>query len=161
MADAKTAPPVDDDFDTTSSAFLNLKDLKGCLIAYLAYEVDEIPTRVKNPNAKKGTFSLFKSVVVLLDGKPAENVGNVTLPETFDEFGLSGAFNERLLKDTMKKQKPKIARVVVEKNTAGTESAKLSDIRDGDLEIARKPANREAISAMHSIAFPDPFDGED
>lgn len=132
------APKNDDLFDNTNSSFVTLKDLNGCLIGYLPYEVDEIPTKTRNPDPKKQTFKLFKSHVVILDGKPAEAVGADKLPFILEEFGISGAFNENLLKDALRRGRPKVGRVKVEKNTAGTESAKIVEASDEDIALARK-----------------------
>lgn len=147
---------ADDLFDNTNSAFITLKDLKGCLIGYLPFEVDEIPTKVKSAGAKKDTFSLYKSHVVVLDGKPAETADIGPLPAIIEDFGLSGAFNEKLLKDAMKKGRPKVARIVVEKNSAGTESAKLAEASDDDMKLARK---HSALFA-EIIRLASPFDSE-
>jgi hypothetical protein len=147
---------AEDLFDNTNSAFITLKDLKGCLIGYLPFEVDEIPTKTRNADPKKQTFKLYKSHVVVLDGKPAESADIGSLPAILEDFGLSGAFNEKLLKDAMKKGRPKVARVVVEKNTAGTESAKLVEASDADMDLAAKHGDlfREIIKLA------SPFDTE-
>lgn len=147
---------ADDLFDNTNSAFLTLKDLEGCLIGYLPYEVDEIPSKTKNANAKKDTFSVFQSHVVILDGKPSDAVGAEKLPHIVEEFGISGAFNEKLLKDTMKKGKPKIARVKFEKNSVGTMSGKLVEADEKDIALARK--HPDMFKELVRLA--SPFDGD-
>lgn len=147
---------ADDLFDNTNSAFITLKDLKDCLIGYLPFEVDEIPTKTRNADPKKQTFKLYKSHVVVLDGKPAESADVGPLPAILEDFGLSGAFNEKLLKDAMKKGRPKVARVRIEKNTAGTESAKLTEADDKDMALARK---HSALFA-EIIRLASPFDSE-
>lgn len=147
---------ADDLFDNTNSAFLTLEDIEGCLIGYLPYEVDEIPSKTKNAGAKKDTFSLFRSHIVILDGKPSEVVGADKLPYIVEDFGLKGAFNEKLLKDAMKKGRPKVARVKFEKNAAGTMSGKLTEASDADMALARK---HSALFA-EIIRLASPFDSE-
>jgi hypothetical protein len=145
-----SAPAEDDLFDKASSSFLSLKDLKGCLIAFLPVEVDEIPSTV--PGSKKNTFTVYKSNVVVLDGKPSDVVGAKKLPYLIEEIGLSGAFNEPMLRDAMRKGRPKVGRVVEEKNKVGTLSMKITEASDADLDLARK--HMGAIKQLIELASP-------
>lgn len=149
-----SAPATDDDdvFDKASSSFLSLKDLKGCLIAFFPFEVDEIPSKTKNKNAKKDTFSVYKSNVAVLDGKPSDVVGARSLPHVIEEIGLSGAFNEPMLKDCMRKGRPKVGRVIEEKNDVGTMSMKITEASDADLTLARKHV--AVIKSLVELASP-------
>lgn len=151
-----TVVPKDDDdlFDKASSSFLSLKDLKGCLIAFLPFEVDEIPSSVKG--AKKDTFAVYKSNVVVLDGKPSDAVGAKKLPCLIEEIGLSGAFNEPMLRDAMRKGRPKVGRVIEEKNKVGTLSMKITEASDADIDLARK--HMGVIKTLIELA--SPFDAD-
>jgi hypothetical protein len=149
-----SAPVKDDDdlFDKASSSFLSLKDLKGCLIAFLPVEVDEIPSSVKG--GKKDTFNVYKSNVVVLSGTPSDAVGNVKLPYLIEEIGLGGAFNEPMLRDAMRKGRPKVGRVIEEKNKVGTLSMKITEASDADLALARK----HIAAVKQLIELASPFD---
>lgn len=139
---------ADNPFTSARSGFINIKDdLDGCLVLVLAHEVEMMPSKNRNQD----DYEMYKCTVVVLDGSPSEAVEGDDMPITLDDMGVSGSFIGPQIKSSMKTGRPTLGRVEVFKNAQGTESARLAEPTEEDMELAQIPG-RELMNANNPFA---------
>jgi hypothetical protein len=149
--------PVSDPFATAKTEFTGLGDYEGRTVIIVPQELQKnIPST--RPNAQRPTYDRVVGDVIVVDGKPDDDLGLETIPTTIEGMYISGASVVPQLRGFVKSHKPVLGVVVKKVITKGNNPAVLLD-GDAVTDAARKAA--AAAFAAYQEEQEDPFGSPD